>query len=147
MSEANVRFGFAAYGFVCGAAAALFLSALLSRPVQFRQESLPAGLYDTKEWVGYTVRRGDILLRFVSREEFDKEDGRRGSGAFTKTQGRPCEIWVPEGWTMHFQPYSNNTVWDDRWYGNALGHEILHCMVPDWHEGFTERRAIAMKSR
>ena len=74
-----------------------------------------------------------ITLRFVSREQFDRERPPDAAG-FSVISAARCTITFPAGAGIIAVPSQRQARWLDRWDGDALAHEILHCLRGAWHD-------------
>jgi len=77
-----------------------------------------------------------ILIRIKPVAEIAAADKEAYAIAFPYRQ--PCEIWIPEGQKIIFYPKRgsnwNSARWDDSEVGDALAHELLHCLRGRWHD-------------
>jgi hypothetical protein len=78
-----------------------------------------------------------ILLRFVDRETYAKETS-ADTAAFTNPYGDICTITIPAGWMIDFSPARGFAKWLDVLNEDIFPHEILHCIVGDWHPDWSK---------
>lgn len=92
----------------------------------------------------------DIVLHILPLDVFRKQAKDPNILAFARIDVKPCEISIPDTWTISFVPTKAKAHWDfdtnDRLYnshmGDTLAHEILHCQWGDWHQEFDKVMAV-----
>ncbi len=76
-----------------------------------------------------------MRLRVISKSQFEHEEP-FPTLAFSKPTIDPCEITIPDSWSITFNPsnpYPGGARWTDPGNGSILAHEILHCYRGHWH--------------
>jgi hypothetical protein len=58
-----------------------------------------------------------------------------GADAFTYvgTRDAECRIYIPAGRGIVFTSLEKSAAWQNRYDGDVLAHEILHCLRGHWH--------------
>lgn len=103
----------------------------------FHQTLLPHDEIDANKIIHTVTIPGSFLVRILPAKEYETKHPGTAGIAFFKLS--PCTIEIPDSWPIDFIPYENDAWFHDRQNSDTLAHEILHCIIPDWHDGFTAR--------
>lgn len=77
----------------------------------------------------------EIRLRIVPAEVFYSHMDSH-VGAYTRDWESPCEIVVPDSYSINYFPAQAIADWAPhrmQWRGDLFLHEILHCIRGGWH--------------
>lgn len=79
-----------------------------------------------------------MKITFMEKKQFDRESGTPAE-AFARPTSDPCEIVLPAGYEILFDPARGKALWgyaDKSWRaGDDIAHELLHCYIGYWHAG------------
>lgn len=81
-----------------------------------------------------TTWPAEIKLRIVDKSEIERL--RPNAYAFSYTYAaadHACEIFIPDKMPIRFWPAQSRAEWVDKFDGDTLAHEILHCLRGSWH--------------
>lgn len=76
----------------------------------------------------------EMRLRIASQEELELTSPVKEVIALSIIRRNPCEIMIPEGWTIEYDSSTGRARWTDRGQEDVLAHEILHCLRGAWHD-------------
>jgi hypothetical protein len=119
--------------FMFGIAFGTFLNA---RPTYLNAQPmiLPAkNLFASQmEW---SVEPIDILVHFRPPDAVQKTcSSVLHAYACTQYGKQPCEIFLPSGETIIFNPKITRAYWQNPFVDRVFPHELLHCFFPNWHD-------------
>lgn len=146
-----------AFGVLSGLVLGALASSIIGRlGMGIDQRSLSGDQMLSDHWIPINIDRGGVVVVFDTPDEIRHVD--RGVIAYTETNRVPCKIHMPNTLKIAVEPkdmmvslsgdslvdmYQNPSDYrqDSFKWMQTFEHELAHCFVPNWHDGWTAQNA------